>query len=88
MDKNKKLNQYTLEELHMQQKKLKSVIIGLGIVMLLACIILIYLAFKNDNYALIVVAVGSSITLLPSFIALKQIDTEIKSRNSKIIPLF
>ncbi|MBB6005281.1 hypothetical protein [Arcicella rosea] len=82
MKENNKLADLTLEELLVKQKKAKAAVIGLGIVMAIALIILIYLALKNKNYALLGVAGGSAITLLPSFIALKQIETEIKSRKS------
>lgn len=82
MKENNKLAELTLEELLIKQKKAKAAVIGLGIVMAIALITLIYLALKNKNYALLGVAGGSAITLLPSFIALKQIETEIKSRKS------
>jgi CDP-diglyceride synthetase len=83
MAQNKKLTELTLEELIAKQKTLKGAFIGLGIVMLIACIALIYLALKSNNLTLIVIAICCSITLLPSFIALSQINNEIKSRNSK-----
>jgi hypothetical protein len=82
MEENNKLKELTLEELQTKYKKSKSAIIGLGIVMIIAIITLIYLAIRNENYALIAVAIGSSITFLPSLMVLKQIEAEIKSRNS------
>jgi hypothetical protein len=80
MKANSKLSELTLEELMKKKKQSKSAAIGLGIVMVIACIILITLAIKNSSYALIGVAIGSSISFLPMWIALNQIDEEIKSR--------
>lgn len=81
--KQNKLSELTLEELQEKEKKMKGAVIGLGIVMAMACFALFYLAVKNRNYSLITVGIGSSITLLPTFMALNQISNEIKSRNSK-----
>lgn len=83
MKENDKLKELTLEELQTKYKKSKDAVIGLGIVILIAVMTLIYLAVRNKNYALIAVAIGSSITFLPSIVVLKQIETEIKSRNSQ-----
>ncbi|MDR6562899.1 MULTISPECIES: hypothetical protein [unclassified Arcicella] len=82
MKENKNLAELTLEELQAKQKKAKGAVIGLGIVMAIALITLIYLATKSKNYALLAVAGGSGLTLLPSIIVLKQIETEIKSRKA------
>lgn len=82
MKENNKLAELTLEELLIKQKKAKGAVIGLGIVMAIALATLIYLATKSKNYALLAVAGGSGLTLLPSIIALKQIETEIKSRKN------
>jgi len=82
MKENNKLAELTLEELLIKQKKAKGAVIGLGIVMAIALITLIYLAIKSKNYVLLAVAGGSGLTFLPSIIALKQIETEIKSRKS------
>lgn len=81
--KTNKLSELTLEELHKQKNTLKGVLIGFGIVMLLACGGLFYLIMKNQNFALFAVIPGCMITLLPSFIRLGQLNTEIKSRNSQ-----
>ena len=56
---------------------------GFGIVVIIACIILIAVAVKSKNYALIAVASGSFITLLPITTRLGQIDKEIKTREQK-----
>ena len=75
------LKNLSVEELHEKKKKLKGMIIGIAIPMALAFIALIYLAVKNKNYALIAVAIGCSITLLPGFIVLNGINNEIKNRS-------
>lgn len=80
MKENNNLAELTLEELQIKQKKAKAAVIGLSIVMVVALITLIYLAIKSKNYVLLAIAGGSGLTLLPSFIVLKQIETEIKSR--------
>jgi len=80
--KTNKLCELTLEELHKEKNKLKGVVIGFGIVMLLACGGLLFLIIKNQNFALFAVIPGCMLTLLPSFIRLGQLNTEIKSRNS------
>ena len=81
--KDKKLTDLTLEELQERYKKSKGSAIGISIVMVIAVIALIYLSLETKNYALIAVAISCSITLLPMFMSLNQIATEIKSRNSK-----
>lgn len=82
MKEKNNLAELTLEELLIKQKKAKAAVIGLSIVMAVALITLIYLAIKSKNYVLLAVAGGSGLTLLPSFIVLKQIDNEIKSRKA------
>ncbi|MEA5256854.1 hypothetical protein VB264_03595 [Arcicella aquatica] len=82
MKENKNLTELTLEELQAKQKKAKGAVTGLGIVMAIALVTLIYLATKSENYALLAVAGGSGLTLLPSIIVLKQIETEIKARKA------
>lgn len=83
MTKNKKLSELTLNELNTEKKKTKGILTGIGIVMIIACIILIVVAIKSKNYALIAVASGSFITLLPIMTRLGQIDKEIKTREQK-----
>lgn len=82
MKTNTKLSELTTEELIKQQKTLKGALIGFGIVMLLACGGLLFLIIKNKNFALFAVIPGCMLTLLPAFIRLGQLNTEIKSRNS------
>ncbi|CAM3962358.1 Redox-active disulfide protein 2 [Flavobacterium branchiophilum] len=83
MTKNKKLTELTLNELNTEKKKVKGILTGLGIVMIIACVILIACAVKSKNYALIAVASGSFITLLPIMTRLGQIEKEIKNREQK-----
>lgn len=83
MVKNKNLSELTLNELYAEKRKSKSVLTGLGIVMLILCAILVFAAVKSKNYALIAVACGSFITLLPMTTRLTQIDAEIKNREHK-----
>ncbi|MEA5141590.1 hypothetical protein [Arcicella rigui] len=82
MKENNKLAELTLEELLIKQKKAKAAFIGVCIVMTIALITLVYLVVKSKNYVLLGVGGASVLTLLPSFIVLKQIDTEIKSRKA------
>ena len=77
-----KLSNLSLEELQTKQKKLQGAVIGLGIVLVAACIALIYLAIVGNNYSLIAVTIGCSITMLPSIIVLHQLKTEIKKRDT------
>jgi hypothetical protein len=82
MKENSKFKELSLEELITKYKQSKAAVIGLGIGIIIAVMVLIYLAVSNENYALIAVAIATSISFLPSIIVLKQIETEIKSRNS------
>ncbi|KQC00711.1 hypothetical protein [Pedobacter sp. Hv1] len=82
MEKNK-LSTLTLEELYEKRKKLKSTSMGIGIGMVVICSVLLYLIFKTKNFVLLAVVPGCLMTLLPSFIVLSQLNTEIKSRESK-----
>lgn len=78
-----KLSEHTVEELIVKKKKLKAAVIGLGIVMILACSTLVYLAIKNENYTLITVAICCLITMMPSIMALKKFDKEIESKKEQ-----
>lgn len=83
MAKNKKLSELTLDELHAEKKKRKGILTGFGILMLIACGTLVFLAAKSKNYTLITVVSGCFITLMPFIISLSQVDKEIKSREQK-----
>ena len=73
----------TTEELLKQKKTLTGVAFGLGIVMLVACLVLFYLVLKSRNYMIIFVIPVAMLSLLPSFMRLGQINAELKSRNNK-----
>ena len=81
--KTHKLSELTLEELHKQKNTLKSVLIAFSIVMLIACAGLFFVAIKSKNFALIAIIPGCMLTMLPNYIRFGQLNTEIKSRNSK-----
>lgn len=83
--KTSKLSELSIEELESKKKMVLSAIIGLGIVMIIACCLLFYFAMTSKNFALIAVAIGSTLTLMPSFISIGQINAEIKSRKSKYL---
>lgn len=83
--KTNKLSELSIEELESKKKMVLSAIIGLGIVMIIACCLLFYFAMTSKNFALIAVAIGSTLTLMPSFISIGQINAEIESRKSKYL---
>ncbi|MFY1045864.1 hypothetical protein [Chryseobacterium sp. GP-SGM7] len=80
-----KLSDLSLEQLESKKKTVKSLAIGLGIVIIIACSVLFYVAMTSENFALIAVAVGSLMSLMPIFISISQINAEIKSRKSKYL---
>lgn len=82
--KENKLSNLTIEELLVRKKKIRSAFIGLGIVMILAISILIYLISKSNNYTLLPLVFSFPLTFLPIFVSLNQIKTEIKSRKSNL----
>ncbi len=79
-----KLNNLTLEQLTEKKKKLTSLSIGIAVAMFIICATLFYLAIKTKNYALIVVGMGSMITLLPVFTSVGAISSEIKKREKQV----
>lgn len=81
MKKTDDLSTLSIDELLEKKKKLKGIIIGIAIPMVIACLTLVYLSVKTKNYALIAVAMGSSITMLPGFVSMSAINNEIKKRN-------
>lgn len=83
MTKNKNLSELTVSELYAERKRSKGILTGFGIVMLIACAILVFVAAKSKNYALIAVACSCFITLLPMMTRLGQIEKEIKNREQK-----
>ncbi len=83
MAKNKNLSDLTLDELYEEKKKRKGMLTIIGTTMVILCGILVFLAVKNENNALIAVASGCFITLFPGIAHLGQVDKEIKSREQK-----
>lgn len=81
--KNNKLSHLTLEELQAKKRSLLNITIGFGIVILIAFAVLLFLSITSKKPILMATGIGCLITLLPSFINLGQINTEIKSRSSK-----
>ena len=80
MKKTNDLSTLSVEELIEKRKKSKSAWVGISIPMVVVCCVLIYLAIDLKNYALIAVAMGSAITLLPGFAIISEIDKELKKR--------
>lgn len=79
----KKLSELTLQELQEKKKTITGVSIGLGIVMAIACPLLLYFAITQKNYALMVVATGSLTSLAPGLSIMSQIKKEIKTRETE-----
>ncbi|SHF70251.1 hypothetical protein [Pedobacter caeni] len=78
--KKNQLSELTLDELYKKKKTLQGATIGLGIVMVIAFSILLYLVFKSRNFVLITVIPAGLISLIPGIIGLSQVNSEIKSR--------
>jgi hypothetical protein len=85
MDENYKLKELTLEELQVKHKKLQHTVKVIGIIMIIAQAILLFIAVKDGNYSLLLIVVLGAILpgILPIITPLKKIETEIKSRNSQ-----
>lgn len=83
MKKSSKLAEMTLDELYERKKKLQGVFIGLGIVLVVAEVILLYVAFTVEKMqSLGVVAICSAMAFIPAVVSIVQINSEIKSRNA------
>lgn len=80
MSKNNNLEKLTLEELYAEKKKRKGILTAIGILMLIACATIVFVAINSKNYALIAVASGSFVTLIPLMANLNQVEKEIKNR--------
>ncbi|MCX2493201.1 hypothetical protein OQX63_06940 [Pedobacter sp. PF22-3] len=84
MRKEASLTEISIQELDKKKKGLLGALIGLGVVLLIASVIIFYLAFTSKMpKVLIVVPICSSLTLLPAFISLSQINAELKNRKAK-----
>lgn len=85
MEENYKFNELSLEELQARHKKVQSTVKSIGIAMVIVQLIILFIAVKNENYSLLFFVIIGAIlpALLPILTPLKQIETEIKSRNSQ-----
>ena len=78
------LNELSIAELYKKKQSIKGALIGLGVVMLAAFVILLYLVFTAKTpKVLAAIPISCALALLPAFISLGQINTEIKNRASK-----
>lgn len=82
MQPKQRLSELTLSELYAKQKKQKQTAIALAIPMVLVGLTLVVLAITTRNYALIAVASGSSVALLPMLTQYKETGKEISNRLS------
>jgi hypothetical protein len=84
MKKETPITELSVQELYKKKQTLQGVLIGLGLVLLAASVIILYLAFSSKMpKVLIIVPLCCSLTFLPALISLGQINTEIKNRESK-----
>lgn len=80
MKKKKPLNELSLDELHQKKKVLLGAAIGLGIVMLVAVIVLVYVAIRAKQPAFIAISLCGLVNFLPIYSNLQKLNTEIKNR--------
>lgn len=80
---NKTLQELSLEELIKKKKTIRKLVLGLGLLMIMACTSLVILSVTTKKYVFVPIATGCILTLLPTGIALSQINKEIKSRSAK-----
>jgi hypothetical protein len=85
MEENYKFKELTLEELQEKHKKLQRTVTRISIVMIIAQVIFLFIAVKDENYSLLLIVVLGAMlpAILPMITPLKKIETEIKSRNSQ-----
>lgn len=77
------LEKFSLEELLLKQKKLKSIVIVFSTIMFMASIFLVYAGIKTKNYAFLAIAFGGSSSLFILFSQLSLLNKEIFSRQNK-----
>lgn len=78
------LTELSIEELYKKKQGIQGALIGLGLVMLAAVVILLYLVFTAKTpKVLAAIPITCALALLPAFISLGQINAEIKNRTSK-----
>jgi len=80
-----KLSELSLEELESKKKMILNATIEFGFVIFIACCSLFYFEITSKNFALIAVAICSFMSLMTSFINIRQLNVEIKSRKSKYL---
>ncbi|GGE88815.1 hypothetical protein SAMN05443634_104186 [Chishuiella changwenlii] len=83
MKKNNNLEKFSLEELLLKQKKLKTIVIVFSTIMFATSIFLVYTGIKTKNYALLAIAFGGSSSLFILFSQLSLLNKEIFSRENK-----
>jgi hypothetical protein len=85
MEENYKFKEFTLEELQEKHKKLQRTVTRISIVMIIAQIVLLFIAVKDEKYSLLLIVVLGAMlpATLPIITPLKKLEAEIKSRNSQ-----
>ena len=83
IDKKNKYKEMTDENLLKKHKNFKVYVSILSFLTLVLLFLLGYFAVKENNFNLAVLCGGASFSLLLCSIILKQIETELKSRNLK-----
>ncbi len=68
------------EELILRRNKLRGAYLGMGIVLLFALSILVYLIISKELYTLLAVVCATPLTLLPGLITISNVNKEIKER--------
>ncbi len=84
MAQQKKISDFTLDELRKKEKTIRGIVIGTGIVSMIAAGVLLYSIIKSERYELIAVVVALTITPIPSSIVLSRLRAEIKSREEQL----
>lgn len=79
------LTELDSDELAAKKKTMKGVMIGLGAILLISFMTLLYLDIKDQNYVVIPVIFACSVTLTLCLLKRNQIDREIKSRESEYV---
>jgi len=84
MKKEVPVTELSIQELYKKKQTLQGILIGLSLVMLAASVIILYLVFTSKTpKVLVIIPITCSLSFLPAFISLGQINTEIKNRDSK-----
>lgn len=78
--KNKKLSNYSLDELKAKRKQAKMILVVFGGVLAIAVPTLFYAAYASRNIGLFVVGCGSFVSFSSVWTYFSQIDKEIKMK--------